>query len=270
MNRELSIEAAWQAVMSRWRIVVALAGAGIIVSSLYTVLSPDIYVCESVVKVPETVRYQLHADFIGNVAGLVNVAETQLMVDHHWQEARRSPADQGGGFDQGSIINVWAENIVGSNSYFRLIVKSKGTSEAAFLMSEALVNKLNGNDFIKSKIDSERGNVENVLRDTKKSLDNALAMRQQLEKTQGQGLRSAFNPVEVETKVSELSQKYHNVKNDLALIHGYEFVIKPVSIKVPKSRRLLFNSLSFAFLGLIAGAVAAIYIGFFPRRKPTA
>lgn len=226
-------------------------------------VSPNIYKCESIVSLPETMKCGIYTDSKDAVYTLVNVYETREIINHFWDRVKK-----GNGVDTfnpkllNNIYSIEIENIRGSDLYFKLIVKVKNDSKFGIEASNEILMYLQGNKFIKYKYETEKKGIESKLLNIKKSIEEAKIIRETVLKNLRERNSVGFNPVDIEIKINQLQDDYNNNETNLALFHGYQYINSPYIEYRSISPKIIANSILAAILGFFIGVILIIFYHF--------
>lgn len=237
-------------------------GSAIIFSAVVLVvglISPRVYQAEAIVILPETPRNGIYADSKGNIKALINVLETKNLVGLHWKRVSDGMADTViGNLLVPYIRSISIEDIKGSNSQFRLVVQVERDQSKGLRAIDAVMSYLHSNEYVNRKYEAEEKNLQSALTELQVSIDKATVIRENaLRQIQGKTIMG-FNPIEMESKISDLRLRYSDLQTNRALFHGYEYVMPPYCFPSPIKPAVLISVLMSAIVGIVAGVMTVI------------
>ncbi|MBI4726407.1 hypothetical protein HY768_04140 [candidate division TA06 bacterium] len=213
-------------------------------------VSPKVYQAEAIVTLPETSKNRINTDSKGNVKALINVLETKNLVGLYWKQRKDGAGDSTGSSLSPYVKSLIIEEIRGSTVQFRMLVYVEKIPDSGLTAIETVMNHLRNNEYVRLKYESERVNLMTALNGLQRSIDSSIAIREKvLRQLQGKTI-IGFNPVEMESKLSDLRLKYYEMQIDLALFHSFEYVTPPYVTGKPVKPRILFNTSIAGMAGL--------------------
>ncbi|MDP2806517.1 MAG: hypothetical protein Q8O74_00070 [bacterium] len=227
-------------------------------------VKPKIYYCESLIILPETGNSQLRADAVGVVAGIINATETQKLVEYYWAELKNPQGNRYFNLSRQRLIKgIWVENIVGSNNYFKLVVKTAEDPQLALQVSNSTIEYLRENPYVKSCYEGEQKTLNRTIEELEQSVKRAQVIKDEFIKIARSRGMLGFNPVDLEVKIYELKAKINYLLNDQSRMHSYEFIQPPV-VAADKNLILVMAKL---FAWLTIGSVVGLFAGIFYEDK---
>lgn len=239
-------------------IIIGVAVIFSVVALFVGLVSPKVYQAEAIIALPETPKNGIYADFSGfssdakgNVKALINVLETKNLVGLYWKQRKGGPNDSTGSRSIFPYVKtVIIEEIRGSNAQFRLVVYVEKNPGSGLTAIETVMNHLRNNDYVHRKYETERVNLLTALNGLQRSIDSSTAIREKVLRQLPGKTIIGFNPIEMESKLSELRLKYYEMQTNLALFHGYEYVMPPYVTEKPIKPRILLNTIIAGLAGL--------------------
>ena len=271
----------WQQVFRGWKIIGSFMILSALVGLIFSLTSPKIYQAEALVAVPESSKLvAISSESKGtlfvlvNVGGtsplkskpttvsLVNIPETKAMINLLWDNIQSGPPkEMFPGGDAAIIEGIRCEEIKGSENIFKLIVQTRQQGQPADKALLGAIAYLNGNQFIKQKIDEELKSLNQSIRDTEENLQKTLILRDGLQRSGSFRQNPNFNPAELEASINDFKVKINNLRNSLANLTGYRIIEKPAAGLNPIKPKFLSNILMSIALGLMLGLLAVFIKG---------
>lgn len=246
-----------------------IIGTAVIFSAAALVVglvSPKVYQAEAIIALPETPRNGINADFSGfavdskgNVKALINILETKNLVGLYWKQIKGSESDSAAIKSLSPYVKaITIEEIRGSNAQFRMVIYAERKPTIGLLAIEAVMTHLRHNEYVSQKYESEKVNLLTALNELQRSIDSSIAIREKVFRQLQSKTIIGFNPIEMESKISDLRLKYYEMQIDLALFHGFEYVTPPYVTEKPIKPRILFNTVAAGLAGLILSLFAVL------------
>lgn len=237
-------------VLKRYIIVgtTIIFSAAALISGL---VSPKVYQAEAIITLPETTKNGITTDSKGNVKALINVLETKNLVGLYWKQLKSGASDSVYKKSLSPYVtSLVIEEIRGSNAQFRMVVYVENNPAIGLTAIEAVMDHLRNNGYVLRKYDSERVNLLTALNGLQLSIDSSTAIREKVLRQLNSKTIIGFNPIEMESKLSDLRLKYYEMQTDIALFHGFEYVTPPYVNEKPIKPRILFNTILAGMAGL--------------------
>jgi hypothetical protein len=202
----------------------------------------------------------MSVDEIGISRGLINVAETKQLVVGYRDGLRGGAVPAALDLSAvGRIRDISVENVVGTEFFFILSIKTSGDPSPGPVIAEDILGHLRENDFVRRRYEQARSNLEKTLKETEEIVASAKA---QAERVPGSGL----NAIERKARLADLNYRLYRLRDDLASTHTFEFVKRPTTAAIPLKRRLAVDAVAFSVIGLVAGLATAMLLD---RLRPT-
>ena len=242
----------------RWLI----AGCGMIFAAaglFINLTSPKIYQGEAVIALPKISGTENDASAL-----FVSVPETRAVINLLWDRLRKGDET---GLKSDPLLQklrlVRIDDVRGSDNYFKMTVQSENDAPSTLAAIDHLTDYLKNNQYLMSRYEIKKAELEAGLQDAGLAAERAARVKDQAVKLIGTRNNVGFNPVELETKMNELTGRYNIFKAKLSLAHSYQYVDRPYVRTNPISPRPWRNFIVFGFLGLLLGIMASIMINFF-------
>lgn len=229
------------------------------VAMVVSLISPKVYQAEAVVKLPETPKNGIYPDSKGNIKALINVMETKNLVSQYWKHISDGTTDTIIGKQLIPYLrSIVIEDIKGSTSQFRLVVQVEQNQANGLMAISAVMDHLRNNKYINQRYESEKTNMQNAAAQLKMSIDGVPKLRENALRQIQSKTTVGFNPIEIESEISDLHLKYNELLTDLALFHNYEYVIPPYCSSTPVKPSVVITVLMSAIVGAAVSLITII------------
>jgi LPS O-antigen subunit length determinant protein (WzzB/FepE family) len=259
MDKENDIVALLK-VLNSYRLLILLCLAVFAAGGLLSQLAaPKVYQAEALVSLPIIASTESREEDTTTVT----VAETRALVNLFWNRLRRGN-ETGLGSDTllQKMTLVRVDDVRGSGRYLKLIVQSASDPQSALATMDHLVDYLKNNQFLTGRYEIKKAELDSGLKDAGLALERAAKVKEETAKLIRERNNLGVNPVELETKMSELRGRYNNLKTRLALAQNYQYVDRPYVRTDPVSPRPWRDFFLFGFLGLLLGVMLSILVHF--------
>ncbi|MBU1355266.1 MAG: hypothetical protein KJ620_01725 [Candidatus Edwardsbacteria bacterium] len=247
-------------VFKPYRLLIALCGVILAAVGLFSQLAlPKVYQGEAWIALPKiSGAGSQDEDTI-----LVSVAETRTVINLLRNRLRQADkSDLGSDLLLQKLRLARIDDVRGSDNLFKMIVQSQSDPQSTMATIDCLADYLKNNQYLMSRFEIKKVELETALLDVRLAVDRATKIKEEAVKLIRGRNNLGFNPVELETKMIELRERYNNIKAKLALAHSYQYVDRPYVRKNPISPRPWRNFFVFGFLGLLLGIMLSMMMHF--------
>lgn len=262
---EINLMDLWKVVVKRRNIIIfiTLLSAGLAIA--VSLKMSKVYEGEAVLALP---RVANNSNNSNNFMLVANVEETKAIVDALLREVKNG--NPFGGFDKElvkKVADIKIMQIKGSESQLKVVVKIKDDPQGAYEVYSKIMTYLNGNEYIKGKINSGRVALESNLSEAKSAVEKAGRMREEALHLIATKNNVGFNPLEIDVKINDLKTRVIGLETSLSMIKGYEFVSGPYVYKNKVKPKIALNILIAGMVGLFAGMLLAFVFESFEKQR---
>jgi LPS O-antigen subunit length determinant protein (WzzB/FepE family) len=226
----------WKVIWKRKNLIIAVTLSFAIPALTMSLISPKVYEGQAVVALPK----------VG-----IGFVETKTIADAMLKEIKRG--NPIGGFEETlikKISDIKIEQIKGSDSQFRMVVQIKSEPDVAYEVFNKMMAYLQGNEYVKKRIDIEKKAIERNISETRQITETAEKTRNEAMRLMSTRNYMGFNPVDMHVSISELKADLTVLEKKLSLLNSYEFISGPYIYKNKVKPKVTFNTLIAGMVGL--------------------
>lgn len=242
---EINLLDLWKVIVKRRNLIILITLVSAIIAAAFSLSLPKVYEGEAIVALPK----------VG-----ITFDETKAITNFLVQEVKKgNPIDS---IDESvikRIDNITIDQIMGSANQFKIVARTKNDPKYAPEVINKIVEYLNRNEYVRSRINNDRKAIEANIFETKNTIGNA-------EKTRSEAIRlistrnPGFNPVDMDVRLNELGAKIIGLEASLSQLKGYEFVNGPFVYKNKVKPKNTLNILIAGMVGLFAGLLLSFVL----------
>lgn len=235
---EIDLLDIWRAIVKRRNLTMSIALVSAIVALAGSLLLPKVYEGEAIVALPK----------VG-----ITIDETKAITSFLVQEVKNgNPIDVMDESVIKKVDNITIEQISGLVNQFKIVARTKNDPQYAPDVINKIVDYLNRNEYVRSRIDIERKAIEANIFETKNTIVTAERTRNEAKRlisTRNPG----FNPVDMDVRLNDLGAKIIGLETNLLLMKNYELVSGPYVYKDKVKPRVALNTVIAGLIGLFVG-----------------
>lgn len=234
MDKELQVDIfeMWRIVIRRRWMILSFLGLFAIGGAMAYLMAPTIYRCQSTIALP------------GEPYRWTTVPEVKEVVAAAIASASRGESVLGlDGDEMGNLVGVKVQEVAGSETMFRLVVKTKSEPALALKIAEILFTYL-----------TTRAPVQERLRIMIAGADSSLVFAEKAFLTESHRTAGRAN-----AQLLALYDKLVEYRIRRASLRNFEYISLPTLDPAPVSPRPWLNVSLAALIGLMFGSVLAVF-----------
>lgn len=246
---EINLLDLWKVIVKRRNLIILTTLVSAIIAAAFSLYLPKVYEGEAVVNLPKS----------GGT--IISSVETKAIIDIFIKELKKGNAI--GGIDGGlakRINDVKVEQITGTDSQLKMIVRICDEPQRAYEVFNGLIAYLNGNEYVKRRLTIEKATIESNIAETKNAIANAMTTRERSLAMMAKWSPISFNPVDLDIRISELNTRVIGFESGLSFLKGYEFVSGPYVYKDKVKPKVALNTVIAGIIGLFAGLLLSFVL----------
>jgi len=246
MNRpsEIGLAELWRIIRLRRLFILIIAAAFGLAALAVNLASPRLYQSQSLVALPQVIKYSRDKDYTKVATTLMTTAETRALAEFFGRD---------GGADAallGKLAGVSLDEVRGSNNYFRMTVTVRNDPQAAVALSQKIIGYLQERPAVTQGVDAERRELEDYLRQTDEAITGS-------RRGPGGGADG-----------DRLRETRFLLQATLAQVHSYRFINEPALDPRPVGPRTGLSTALYALLGMMLGIAGALLQYLMARDQP--